>query len=631
MQVATTYKIEDRFMPAALHGRPVGMRKMHYLQDNRPESLVQRRNATGLAQKQVEAIPANGKTNATGLPNRLKSGIESLSGYAMDDVKVHFNSQKPAQLHAHAYAQGHEIHLAPGQEKHLPHEAWHIVQQKQGRVQPTLPFKGGIAINDNLGLEHEADVMGAKAMQTPHTAAVGTRTVSAKGDTIQAKFVALNEAQIRAVQDMARENGEELEAEYLQGLYVRQAELPDVEMHPVDQQEAEDDQAQMEVDVPEHEENQVVQLPQFFIQVCNLVRSFFTGNREHTNVIKLFAGEQATEQAENGQIMEVIFYDVNERGITLPEIVANADRILPGEGPRLAENIRGALLLGGVAQPDNNGYGSIEFRFRNVQGGRLYTTHPEQYQGNPFNGFDIRQTSPAQMNDLKQRYIQAGFPYSQVRAGDNCLVIEQSLVPAFDRALDNPGYSRNPQGAMERPDDMELAPPIVVPKVRTKNYEFRATRGSRGAGQKAAMGNYSALDYVLHFTDSAQTDWEWLHIQGSRLGGPNRPENLVAGTFDANTHMIPYERAIFEMSTMASQQHPVQVRWVAVVRTIDGENTHIGDTIRIEVSLPNGTDNADLQRMRNALFTQPVMIRASDPAAFTKADRDEIERRKNQQ
>jgi len=52
----------------------------------------------------------------------------------MDDVKVHSNSDKPAQINAHAYAQGTDIHPASGQEKHFPHEAWHVVQQKQGRV-----------------------------------------------------------------------------------------------------------------------------------------------------------------------------------------------------------------------------------------------------------------------------------------------------------------------------------------------------------------------------------------------------------------------------------------------------------------------------------------------------------------
>ena len=103
------------------------------------------------------------KPNNTGLPDHLKSGIESLSGISMDHVKVHYNSLQPAQLNAHAYAQGSEIHVAPGQEQHLPHEAWHVVQQAQGRVQPTMQMKAGVSVNDDAGLEAEADVMGAKA------------------------------------------------------------------------------------------------------------------------------------------------------------------------------------------------------------------------------------------------------------------------------------------------------------------------------------------------------------------------------------------------------------------------------------------------------------------------------------
>ena len=83
----------------------------------------------------------------------------------MDDVKVHYNSSQPAQLNALAYAQGTDIHIASGQEKHLAHEAWHVVQQKQGRVKPTLQMKQGIPVNDDAGLENEADVMGAKATQ----------------------------------------------------------------------------------------------------------------------------------------------------------------------------------------------------------------------------------------------------------------------------------------------------------------------------------------------------------------------------------------------------------------------------------------------------------------------------------
>ncbi len=100
-----------------------------------------------------------------GLPDALKAGVESLSGMSMDHVKVHYDSPAPAQLQAHAYAQGSDIHLAPGQEKHLPHEAWHVVQQAQGRVQPTRQMMTeGLAVNDSQGLEHEADVMGEKAL-----------------------------------------------------------------------------------------------------------------------------------------------------------------------------------------------------------------------------------------------------------------------------------------------------------------------------------------------------------------------------------------------------------------------------------------------------------------------------------
>ncbi|MEM7186251.1 MAG: DUF4157 domain-containing protein [Bacteroidota bacterium] len=114
-----------------------------------------------LQHKQKEG--ASTTAGGNGLPSYLKSGIQAMSGYSMDDVTVHYNSNKPAQLNAHAHAQGTNIHLGSGQEKHLPHEAWHVVQQKQGRVKPTIQMKGGVPVNDDQALEKEADVMGAKA------------------------------------------------------------------------------------------------------------------------------------------------------------------------------------------------------------------------------------------------------------------------------------------------------------------------------------------------------------------------------------------------------------------------------------------------------------------------------------
>ena len=112
--------------------------------------------------KEATGLSGARQQNKTGLTAGLKAGVEHLSGLSMDDVQVHYNSPKPAQLQASAYTQGTDIHVGPGQERYLPHETWHVVQQKQGRVKPTMQMKGA-AINDDTGLEHEADVMGQRA------------------------------------------------------------------------------------------------------------------------------------------------------------------------------------------------------------------------------------------------------------------------------------------------------------------------------------------------------------------------------------------------------------------------------------------------------------------------------------
>ena len=124
------------------------------------ESLQRKADmANNVAQREEAPRPNN-----TGMPDNLKAGIESLSGFSMDDVRVYYNSSKPATVQALAYTQGTDIHVAPGQEKHLPHEAWHVAQQMAGRVSPTTNING-MPVNDNAGLEHEADVMGEKAVQ----------------------------------------------------------------------------------------------------------------------------------------------------------------------------------------------------------------------------------------------------------------------------------------------------------------------------------------------------------------------------------------------------------------------------------------------------------------------------------
>lgn len=123
-------------------------------------------------------VQAQAPSNQTGLPDALKAGVEQLAGISLDDVRVHYNSAKPAQLDALAFAQGRDIHVAPGQEQHLPHETWHLVQQAQSRVKPTMHWKAGVAVNDDLGLEQEADIMGARAVGRPASGALRNPLIS---------------------------------------------------------------------------------------------------------------------------------------------------------------------------------------------------------------------------------------------------------------------------------------------------------------------------------------------------------------------------------------------------------------------------------------------------------------------
>lgn len=138
------------------------------------ETLQRKADMANNAAQRAEAP----RPNNTGMPDNLKSGIESLSGFSMDDVRVHYNSSKPATVQALAYTQGTDIHVAPGQEKHLPHEAWHVAQQMAGRVSPTTNING-MPVNDNTALEHEADVMGEKAVNNKYdTGALSFQSIS---------------------------------------------------------------------------------------------------------------------------------------------------------------------------------------------------------------------------------------------------------------------------------------------------------------------------------------------------------------------------------------------------------------------------------------------------------------------
>lgn len=145
-----------------------------------------------LAGHHGESATSENDTNksgaVTGMPSALQSGLEQLSNMDLSSVRVRHNSEKPEQIGGEAFTQGQDIYLAPGQERHLPHEGWHVVQQMQGRVKPTSQAKDW-SVNQDRGLEHEADTMGAKA-----------RGLAGNGQRRDAESINVNLATVPSVQ-----------------------------------------------------------------------------------------------------------------------------------------------------------------------------------------------------------------------------------------------------------------------------------------------------------------------------------------------------------------------------------------------------------------------------------------------
>ena len=106
----------------------------------------------------ADAGDRNGGAGSSSLDEGMRDKIASHFG-DIQGVKVHYNSSMPGLVDAEAYTRGDDIFLAPGQERHLPHELGHVVQQRRGSV-PTTERLAGMDANTDPALEHEADVLG---------------------------------------------------------------------------------------------------------------------------------------------------------------------------------------------------------------------------------------------------------------------------------------------------------------------------------------------------------------------------------------------------------------------------------------------------------------------------------------
>lgn len=121
-----------------------------------------------------ESIQKKGDANAVATSNKLPPNILTKMENSFDQdfskVDIHPNSDAASNLKAQAFTQGNEIHFASGKydpnsksgQELIGHELTHVVQQKEGKVEPNTSSMG-LPVNDNPHLEQEADLLGAKA------------------------------------------------------------------------------------------------------------------------------------------------------------------------------------------------------------------------------------------------------------------------------------------------------------------------------------------------------------------------------------------------------------------------------------------------------------------------------------
>lgn len=149
------------FIPPQITSNSV-LNDLASLQTDKAERLTPARSGVSpdletAMQRRIESIRGfSSPAVKTGIPAQTQQEFEELSGFSFDDVRVHYNSDKPTELGALAYTQGNRVYIGPGQEKHLEHELGHVAQQKAGIVRSTGDIDG-VAVNADERLEHGAD------------------------------------------------------------------------------------------------------------------------------------------------------------------------------------------------------------------------------------------------------------------------------------------------------------------------------------------------------------------------------------------------------------------------------------------------------------------------------------------
>lgn len=478
------------------------------------------------------------KPNKTGMPDNLKSGIENLSGHDMSDVRVHYNSPKPQQLSAHAYAQGTNIHIASGQEKHLPHEAWHIAQQKQGRVKPTMQMQGGVNVNDDKALEKEADVMGGKALQMKsNTPAEKSLKIAPKSNTT----ISFKKNIVQLTKTSKEKKS------YTPKTKIKIFKPPTVaEINPLVEGE-----------------------------MYNL-------NMTYNKILEYI--KKVKSQLEDDEDIKLINKIEKTSFDFWKEAIDNYEKLK--KNPRV-ERTR--------SSNKNKGTSTLEISIINlkIDLNKEFKTLKHYFPVNS-GGFGAK----GRAHDIETEFQPKTDFKRDTNFTENISLNRNKIKNnVYKKSLTNTKESTGPllvNGIAYYPNNDKTS--VVLPMLgevntsQTANFTNTPAGKDRGYGQYKNMGNTNAAGYAwASGIPLGGQRWEWLHIRGAGLGGNTDSSNLVTGTRDANTHMIPFESNIRTLGTLVGKSNIYDNLWVKW--SVSGEkSSHAFSNIKIEWQLNHKDD-----------------------------------------
>lgn len=152
--------------------------------------------------------PLPGPGGGESLPAPVQAKMEDAMGTDFGDVRVHVDDG-PARLGATAYASGNDLHFAPGTydpsshagQALIGHELVHVVQQRAGRV--ALPQGKDGRVNHDLGLEAEADALGAAAAEGQRVSITGSTGSAGDAPHVQCTYLPPTELKERVNYEVA--------------------------------------------------------------------------------------------------------------------------------------------------------------------------------------------------------------------------------------------------------------------------------------------------------------------------------------------------------------------------------------------------------------------------------------------